>query len=34
MSKQVVYIKEASSYDDILKKEHKKMPLFLKKLIF
>ena len=34
MSKQVIYLKETSSYDDILVKEHKKMPLFLKKLIF
>ena len=34
MSKQVVYLKETSSYDDIFKKEHKKMPLFFKKIVY
>ena len=34
MSKRIIYLKEVYSYDDILKKEYKKMPLFLKKIIF
>jgi len=34
MSKKIIYLKEVSSYNDILKKEHNKMPLFLKKDIF
>jgi len=34
MNKQIVYLKETSSYNDILKNKHKKMPLFLKKIIF
>lgn len=34
MSKQVIYLKETSSYDDIFKKEHKKMPLFFKKIVY
>lgn len=34
MNKQSIYLKETSSYDDILKNKHNKMPLFLKKMIF
>lgn len=34
MSKQVIFLKETSSYDDALKKDNKKLPLFLKKLTF
>lgn len=34
MNKEIIYLKEVESYDDILKKEHKRMPLFLKKVIF
>ncbi len=34
MEKQIIYLKETSSYDDVLKKEHDKMPLFFKKIIF
>lgn len=34
MAKQIIYLKETSSYDDILKKEHNKLPLFFKKLVF
>ena len=34
MSKQIIYLKEVNSYDDVLKKEHNKMPLFLKKIVF
>ena len=34
MNKQVIYLKETSSYDDILKKEHNKLPLFFKKIVF
>lgn len=34
MNKKIIYLKEVDSYDDIFKKEHKKMPLFLKKIIF
>lgn len=34
MAKQIIYLKETSSYDDILKKEHNKLPLFLKKIVF
>lgn len=34
MNKQIIYLKETSSYDDILKNKHSKMPLFFKKLIF
>lgn len=34
MNKQIIYLKETSSYDDILKNNHSKMPLIFKKLIF
>ena len=34
MNRKIIYLKEVYSYDDILKREHKKMPLFLKKIIF
>ena len=34
MNKQIIYLKEANSYDDILKKEHKKTPVFLKHMVF
>ena len=34
MNKNIIFLKETSSYDDILKKEHNKMPLFFKKLVF
>jgi len=34
MSKQVIYLKEANSYQDLLKKEYKKVPIFFKKIIF
>lgn len=34
MNKRIIYLKEVNSYDDILKKEHKKLPLFFKKIIF
>ena len=34
MSKQVIYLKETSSYDDIFKKEHNNTPIFLKNLIY
>ena len=30
MPKQIIYLKEASSYDDMLKKEYNKMTIFLK----
>ena len=29
MSKQVIYLKETSRYNDILKREHNKIPIFL-----
>lgn len=32
--KEIIYIKEVSNYDDLLKKQYKKMPLFIKKIIF
>lgn len=32
--KNIIYLKEVSSYDDILKKTHNKLPLFFKKIIF
>lgn len=34
MNKKIVYLKEVDSYDDVLKKEYKKLPLFFKKIIF
>ena len=34
MPKQIIYLKEASSYDDMLKKEYNKMTIFFKKLIY
>jgi len=34
MNKKTIYLKEVTSYDDILKISHNKMPLFIKKLIF
>lgn len=34
MEKQIIYLKEMSSYDDILKKEYNKIPLFFKKVLF
>ena len=34
MNKQIIYLKETSSYDDIIKKERNKIPLCIKKLIF
>lgn len=34
MPKQIIYLKETSSYDDILKKEHNKLPIFFKKIIY
>ena len=34
MNKKIIYLKEVDSYDDILKKEYKKLPLFFKKIIF
>lgn len=34
MNKKIVYLKEVDSYDDILKKEYKRLPLFFKKIIF
>lgn len=34
MEKEIVYLKEANSYEDILKKEHNEMPLFFKRLFF
>jgi len=34
MNKNIIYLKETSSYDDIFKKEHNKMPLLFKKLVF
>lgn len=34
MNKKIIYLKEVDSYDDILKKEHKRLPLFFKKVIF
>jgi len=34
MNNEIIYLKEVSSYDDILEKENNKLPLFLKKLIF
>ena len=34
MSKEIIYLKEISTYDDILRKENRKIPLFLKKIIF
>lgn len=34
MNKNIIYLKETSSYDDILKNEHKKIPLLFKKLLF
>lgn len=34
MNKKIIYLKEVDSYDDIFKKEYKKMPLFFKKVIF
>lgn len=32
--KDIIYLKEASSYDDIFKKKYNRIPLFFKKLIF
>ena len=32
--KNIIYLKEASDYDDILKNKHDKLPLFFKKIIF
>ena len=34
MNKKIIYLKEVNSYNDILKKEYNKMPVFLKKVIF
>lgn len=34
MNKKIIYLKEVDSYDDILKKEYKMLPLFFKKVIF
>lgn len=34
MDKKIIYLKEVDSYDDVLKKEYKKLPLFFKKIIF
>lgn len=34
MSKEIIYLKEINKFDDILKKEHKKIPSLLKKIIF
>ena len=34
MNKQVIYLQEVSNYDDILKKEHSKIPWFIKNIIF
>jgi len=32
--KDIIYLKQTTSYDDILKKKHDRMPIFLKKIIF
>ena len=34
MNKKIVYLKEVDSYDDILKKKYKRLPLFFKKIVF
>lgn len=34
MNKNIIYLKEVSSYNDILKKEYIRLPLFFKKLVF
>lgn len=34
MNKKIIYLKEVSSYNDIFKKKHDKMPLIFKKLFF
>jgi len=34
MNKNIIYLKEVNSYDDILKNKHNKIPLFLKKIIY
>ena len=31
MNKKIIYLKEVTSYDDILKTSHNKMPLFIKR---
>lgn len=34
MNRKIIYLKETSSFKEILKKKHNKMPLFIKKAIF
>lgn len=34
MEKQIIYLKETNNFNDVLKKEHNKMPLILKKICF
>lgn len=34
MNKEIIYLKEISDFDDVLKKHYKRMPLLLKKIIF
>ena len=34
MNKEIIYLKEINTFDDILKKESKRIPLLLKKIIF
>lgn len=34
MSKEIIYLKEVSDFNDILRKQHKRIPVLLKKIIF